>query len=326
MMRSWFGVSVCAALVWGAAACDSGSSRPASPSDACLVSDCSDGAAPLTDAAALVDAGKPPRDASIADDASSGAVFGFDGSRPPYDAGPAVPERDAEWIEGGPTGPGGPVVVTPPAARTACTNAGPIGFSTASLTAYSAPTGADPFQAAWAAAVQRTAAPGPALIVLDDIGLVPDGGARRARVGASGSAAAPFAFVQTATNPVAFPWALDSPVALSGGTGAAAPAGPGTLRFKSAGGAVVEIPFASAQLSARLLFVDPQSDAANPSACTGLDVASLALAIPATAGATLLEGQSLASMLGAPNVALGGANAYWRVVLRGQAPLVQVAP
>jgi hypothetical protein len=325
MVRAWFGVSACVALACGAVACDSGSSRPAPPADPCLVTDCADGAAPAGDASVRVDAGKP-RDASFADDASSGAVFGFDGSRPPYDAGPAVPERDAEWAEGGPTGPGGPVVVTPPAARTVCTNAGPLGFSTAGLTAYATPAGADPFQAAWAAAAQRGGAPGPALLVIDDIGLVPDGGLRRARLGASASVAAPFAFTVAGANPVTFPWTLDGQVSLEGTSGASAPAGPGTLRFKTAAGGAVEIPFASAQLSARLLFDDPRSDSGAAYACRALEVSALALAIPASAGSTLLEGQSLASMLGAPNVSLGGSTAYWRVVLRGQAPLVEVTP
>jgi hypothetical protein len=315
-MRAIAGLAAGVAVASIVAACTSESSRTAATTDPCLLANCSDASTPPIDAS-RPDAAKPPQDAAAIVDGASGAVFGFDGARPPYDSGSGVPERDAEWVEGGPTGPGGPVGVTPPEERAVCTNAGPLGFSTASLTAYSVPTGADPFQEKWAAAAQRTGHPGPALVVLDTLGLLPDGGVRSARVGAprTTSGGAPFGFAASATNPLAFAWSLDGQVGVSGTTGAGA-VGPGLLRFKTSSGNSVDIPFVSAELSARFVFDVPSN------ACTALQVSSLAFAIPASAGATLLEGESLASLLGAPNATLGGQTAYWRVVLRGSAPVV----
>jgi hypothetical protein len=326
MMRAWFGVSA-GALAFGALGCDGGSSRPASPTDPCLVTDCSDGSAPLVDAS--VDAGKPTRDASVVgDDASSGAVFGFDGSRPPYDGGTGVPIRDAAWEDGGVVGPGGPVLPGDPPNRAICSNAGPIGFSTRNLAATAGARGtgspdagpsSDPFTRAWAAASTRTGGPGPALLVLDTLGLLPDGGTRALRIGAprTDAATGAFGFLQVAQNPLPTTWAVfNTYVVAADSTAAAAPAA--KLRFGTASGSSVDIPFAAAKLDARFA-IDQGTEA-----CTALTVSALELYVPTTAGSTLFEGQTLSAWLGDGNAVLGSQQGYWRITLRGTASTVSL--
>jgi hypothetical protein len=328
MVRAWFGVSACVALVAGSIACDSGSSRPAPPSDPCLVTDCSDGAAPTADASVRIDAGRP-RDAAITDDARSGAVFGFDGARPEYDAGPAVPVRDAAWEDGGVIGPGGPVPPADPPNRAVCTNAGPLGFSTAALSATAGSRGAgspdagplaDPFTSAWAAAAARTGSPGPLLLVLDTLGLLPAGGARSLRLGTprAEGPSGPFGFLAAARNPIATSWSVVNTYLVSADTGAS-PVGPVSLRFKASGGAAVEIPIAGARLDARFV-IEPARET-----CTAIDVRELELYVPTSAGSTTFEGRTLSTWLGAANHEIAGQPTYWRIVLRGSAPVVTLS-
>jgi len=320
MMRLWaFGAVTHVVLAVGMCGCTSESSRSTTAADPCALGGCgSDDGGGLRDASAD-DAG--PRDASIADTGPSGAVVGWDGARPPIDdASGSVPVRDAAWEDGGVVGPGGPVLPGAVPNRAICSNAGPLGFSTQSLTATSLPrgvTGTDPISAPWSAAAQRTGAPGPALLVLDTLGLLPDGGLRNARLGAprTTSGSSPFGFLQIANNPIATNWSVLNTYVVSADTGMS-PVPAATLRFKAAAGGTVDVPIAGTKLDGRFV-IDLATEA-----CTSLQVSTLDLFIPTSAGATQLEGQSLSSMLGAPNIALGGQNIYWRVTLRGSAPVV----
>lgn len=327
MVRAWFGGSVSVGLALGVLACDGGSSRATAPTDPCLVSDCSDGAVRPADAS--VDAGRATRDASFADDATSGAVFGFDGSRPPYDGGTGVPIRDAAWEDGGVVGPGGPVLPPDPPNRAICSNAGPLGFSTAGLAASVGGRGSgqpdagpipSPFGSAWATAAARTGTPGPALIVLDSLGLLASGGTRPVRFGAprSDAAGGPFGFLQVAQNPIATTWSVLNTYVVNADTGPAA-VGPARLRFKTAAGGSVDVPLAGFVLDARFVIAQATE------ACTALNVNALDVYVPTSAGATVFEGQTLSSWLGAANHELTGPTGVWRITLRGTAPVVSLA-
>ncbi len=317
---AWLGLAVAGAV----AGCNSGSGSTNPPVDPCLLTSCDDAGSPVPADASVRDGGEPkPDDASVSD-AASGAVIGWDGSRPPYDA--AVPVRDAAWEDGGVVGPGGPVLPGEPPNRAVCTNAGPLGFSTKDLvaTAGSRGTGSpdagplsDPFTNAWGAAANRTGAPGPALIVLDTIGLLPDGGARGLKIGAPRAdvASGPFGFLQVAQNPLAANWSVFNTYVVSADT--TATAGPAAkLRFKAVSGASVDIPFVAAKLDARFS-IDQTTEA-----CKALTVSGLEVYVPASAGSTVFEGQALSSWLGAANAVLGGQQGYWRITLRGSAPAV----
>jgi hypothetical protein len=317
---AWLGLAVAGAV----AGCNSGSGSTNPPVDPCLLTSCDDAGSPVPADASVRDGGEPkPDDASVSD-AASGAVIGWDGSRPPYDA--AVPVRDAAWEDGGVVGPGGPVLPGEPPNRAVCTNAGPLGFSTKDLvaTAGSRGTGSpdagplsDPFTNAWGAAANRTGAPGPALIVLDTIGLLPDGGARGLKIGAPRAdvASGPFGFLQVAQNPLATNWSVFNTYVVSADTTATAGAA-AKLRFKAVSGASVDIPFVAAKLDARFS-IDQTTEA-----CKALTVSGLEVYVPASAGSTVFEGQALSGWLGAANAVLGGQQGYWRITLRGSAPAV----
>lgn len=318
---AWLGLAAASVV----AGCNSGSGSTSPPSNPCLLTNCEDaGASPLADAA-VPDASGPKADASVSD-ASSGAVIGWDGSRPPYDAG--VPVRDAAWEDGGVVGPGGPVLPGEPPNRAVCTNVGPLGFSTKVLAATSGSRGtglpdggplSDPFTNAWGAAANRTGTPGPVLVVLHTLGLQPDGGTRALEVGAPRAdlATGPFGFLQVAQNPLAMTWSVFNTYTVTadttGAVGAAA-----TLRFKAASGANVDIPFVAAKLDARFA-IDQTTEA-----CTALTITGLELFVPTTAGSTLFEGQTLSAWLGAGNAVVGGQQGFWRITLRGTAPAVSL--
>jgi hypothetical protein len=314
------GAWVCLAAASALMGCTSGSASTNPPVDPCLLSNCGDATPPGPSDASVADGGGAKPDASVSD-ASSGAVIGWDGSRPPYDA--AIPVRDAAWEDGGVVGPGGPVLPGDPPNQSICTNVGPLGFSTAGLTASflvpSAPS-SNPIAAPWAAAAQRTGAPGPVLVLLDDLGLLPSGTTRAVKIGAPRTTAggSPFGFLQSAGNPQSFTWALRNMYGIEGTTANAARPIAG-LRFKTAAGANLDIPLAGVSVSARFVIDSP--DAASP-ACVGLQVNALDLYIPTTAGSTLLEGQTLASLLGPANATVGADPNHWLITLRGFAPAV----
>ena len=301
------------------------SSNGAGNPEPCAFGDCpsSDGGPSPVDGSRGDGAVVAPRDAAVADTGPSGAVINWDGSRPPYDGGTGVPVRDAAWEDGGVVGPGGPVLPGDPPNRAICSNAGPLGFSTQTLTATSLPRGStDPITAPWATAAQRTGAPGPALILVDNLGILPAGGIRAVRVGAprSTGGSSPFGFLQIANNPVATNWSLTNMYGVAADTTASTmPAG--TLRLKAASGANVDIPFVAVKLDGR--FVIEQTS----EACTHLQVGSLAFFIAESAGTTLLEGQALSTLLGTRTFTLGtpaGTTTYWRITLSGAAPVVSL--
>lgn len=311
------------AVASGFAGCTSESSRATTTPDPCAVGDCSggDGGTTVSDASADASA---PRDAALLDTGPSGAVTDWDGARPPIEDGSTgVPVRDAAWEDGGVIGPGGPVLPGNPPNRAICSNAGPLGFSTATLVASSiarGTAGSDPITSPWAAAALRTGAPGPALVMLDTLGLLPDGGLRSAKVGAprTTGGGSPFGFLQTANNPLDFAWGLTNMYGVDGDTGASARSF-AAVHFKTAGGATVDIPVAAVKLSGRFVIDSP--DAATP-LCTALQVNSLDLFVPTSAGSTVFEGQTLSATLGAANAAVGGDQRYWMITLRGTAPVV----
>jgi hypothetical protein len=311
------------AVASGFAGCTSESSRATTTPDPCAVGDCSggDGGTTVSDASADASA---PRDAALLDTGPSGAVTDWDGARPPIEDGSTgVPVRDAAWEDGGVIGPGGPVLPGDPPNRAICSNAGPLGFSTQFLTATSLARGTavtDPLTTPWANAAQRTGAPGPALLVLDNLGLLPAGGVRAVRVGAprTTAGASPFGFLQTANNPLATNWLLTNMYGVAADT-TASPTPAGTLRLKASSGATVDIPFVAAKLDGRFS-IDQTTEA-----CTSLQVSSLDFFVPESAGSTLFEGQNLSSLLGAATFTLGAASTtYWRITLRGAAPVVSL--
>jgi hypothetical protein len=174
----------------------------------------------------------------------------------------------------------------------------------------------DPFTNAWGAAANRTGAPGPVLLVLDTLGLLPDGGLRGLRIGAPRTdvASGPFGFLQVASNPMATNWSVLNTYVVSADTTASA-GDAAKLRFKSSSGANVDIPFVAAKLDGR--FAIDQ----NTEACTSMNVSALELYVAASAGSTVFEGQPLSTWLGAANAVIGGQQGYWRITLRGSAPV-----
>jgi hypothetical protein len=263
-----------------------------------------------SDASASTDSSSVRADAAGSADAATTANT-FDGFVPPFDSGGAAADvataangRDAvpDTLP-----PFGPLPDT-----TVCANASPdtLAFRTDFLDAVEPRAGSGipaaplAFRTAWHRALTNTAAPGPALLVLSNLGLMSDGGVRRMRFGTptsrpvnGGAAGVVFAFespsLAATPNPLAAPFNVQNTTKVSGSLFDPRAVG---LRFADAAGARYDIPVVAMALDAYL-----RSDVTG--ACTALDVVDLALAFASTAFDATLDGTSLGALLGTSGAA-----------------------
>jgi len=262
-----------------------------------------DASAPRDGAPVLVDA-------SGATDVATAANT-FDGFVPPFDSGaaPSDARSPADVRDATPD-------TLPPFAplpdTTVCASASPdtLAFRTDFLDAVEPRAGSGipsaplAFRTAWHRALTNTAAPGPALLVLSNLGLVGDGGVRRMRFGTpssrplnGGAAGVVFAFEAPSSpaspNPLGAPFSVQNTTRVAGSLFDPRAV---ALRFADATGARYDVPVVAMALDAYL-----RSDVTG--ACTALDVVDLALAFASTAFDATLDGTTLGALLGTSGAA-----------------------
>jgi len=283
-----------------------------------------------------------PRDATA-------PVFDPDGATPPSNGDVFVPpfERDSGIVNGDastslfdvampfdalPPTPDTGVVVQPLPNTTVCENSGTVAFRTDLLEAVDGDAGAGvpaapaAFRTAWHNAQVASGRPGPALIVLSNLGNLADGGTRRIRFGTPdgrlvGDSAidAVFSFERPSANPQNPANPFDGAFTVLNTTRAQGSllGANGTtsvlLRFAKADRTRYDIPVVGVSIDA---FLRGGLDGK----CTALDVVDLAIGIPATALARTLDGQPLSTLLGAAVTPPDGGPSLAVVHLSGVAP------
>jgi hypothetical protein len=288
--------------------------RPSARDLECLAAPCADGPADASgrDATAL----KPIGDAGSAADGAT-PRGGLDGSIPPFSDASASPDAAVAAPSDAAPQPrplDGLSVCSSPSARS-------VAFRTDLLAPVEdapgtgIPAAPVAFRRAWRNAVARTARPGPALLVLSDIGPLPLGTPRAMRVGTpSTHALVDGGEAYTLANEpdgralpvVSGIYALRDALHVRASLLAATPA---RLRFFDGLGGPYEIPFVGIALDATF-----RSDPAGR--CTALDIVDLAIGLPSSSLDATLDGASLASLLGAP----AAASSIVVVHLAGPAP------
>jgi hypothetical protein len=314
--------SVLGALAFALAApiaCSKEGASPGQPTDPCLLTDCSgDASAPPKKDASVVDAARP--DAGPVGDSSPGTgVVAWDGFvPPPADSGTSVvPIRDAEWDPDGVSGPTGPINGGPLPESTSCGD-GPVAFATHQLEVITQGPAAMPqaFATQWANAVARGGAPGPGLVLLADSGAV-DGGTRRFRFGAPVASGAGFAFFAQPHNPLAALWSFTPASYVEAKQATTVNLNAAVLRFRTAAGSAVDVPVVDAAFQGAI-----RGASGDAGGCTALGNTAMWLVLPSAAGSIVLEGQTLASTLGAASVQQPSGVIGWTVRLFGTLPKV----
>ena len=246
------------------------------------------------------------RDATVLNASSEGGASpnAFDGFVPPFaaDSGAGVDasmgSQDAS------------ISYAPPLDTTVCAEQSPgtLAFRTDFLDAVEGSPGTGiagaplALRTAWHHALVATGTPGPALIVLSNLGLLADGGTRHLRFGTPDSrliADASFDrlyFFERApsgspplANPLAGAFSVQNTTRVQGALLAASGV---SLRFANADGSRYDVPVSAVSIDG-FLRSDPSGS------CTALDVVDLALGIPSSAVDATLDGASLASLFGA---------------------------
>jgi hypothetical protein len=302
----------CGSVDGGVAVRDAGPDA-AAPRDATAPTFDPDGATPPSTG----DVEVPPfdRDAAIVNGDASTSLFDV---APPFDALPPTPDSG--------------VVVQPLPDTTVCENSGTVAFRTDLLVAADGDAGSGvpaapaAFRTAWRNAQIASGRPGPALIVLSNLGRLPDGGTRRFRFGtpegrpaADGGLDAIFSFERPSANPQNPSNPLDGLFTVQNTTraqGSLLGAG-GTasvlLRFTRADFTRYDIPVVGVSLDA---FLRSGLDGR----CSALDVVDLAIGIPSSALSRTLDGQPLSTLLGAAVTPPDGGPSFAVVHLTGAAP------
>jgi hypothetical protein len=289
------------------------------------------------DAAAPRDATTPPAfDPDGATPPTTGDVF-----VPPFDRDSGIDNGDASLslfdvappFDALPPTPDSAVVVPPLPNTTVCENSGTVAFRTDLLEAVGADAGAGipaaplAFRTAWHNAQVMSGRPGPALIVLSNLGNLADGGARRFRFGtpegrlvgdsaldALFSFERPSANPQNPSNPFDGPFTVQNTTRAQGSLLGANGTATVLLRFARADRTRYDIPVVGVSFDASLR-------AGLDGKCTALDIVDLALGIPSSALSRTLDGQPLSTLLGAAVTPPDGGPSLAIVHLSGVAPV-----
>ena len=337
-----------AGFVWGVAfvvaamaACTSEERARSTTDLSCTDPSCatSDGGVSVRDAGADStaprDAGSAPVDPDGATPPSSGDVF-----VPPFDRDSGIDNGDATTslfdvappFDALPPTPDTGVVVQPLPNTTVCENSGTVAFRTDLLEAVDGDAGAGvpaapaAFRTAWHNAQVTSGRPGPALIVLSNLGNLPDGGTRRFRFGTPegrlvGDSAldALFSFerpsvnAQNPANPFDGAFTVLNTTRAQGSLLGANGTATVLLRFAKADRTRYDIPVVGVSLDAFLT-------AGLDGKCTALDVEDLAIGIPASELSRTLDGQPLSTLLGAAVSPADGGPSLAVVHFSGVAP------
>ena len=253
------------------------------------------------------DASAPSDAARGASDPVDGATprGGIDGAVPPYgDGGPA--DAAPSSVDGARVDDGGPID-DPLVGRTVCTAPGPraVAFRTdlldpvPELAGSGIPGAPAAFRRAWRNALAQTGRPGPALLVLSDIGPLPLGTPRGVRVGTPAPSVAldageGFGFARDSHGDGGAAARLSGTYAVQNATHVRASllgGEPIALRFYDDAGEPKDIPVIGVALEA-FFRSDPSGR------CTALDVVDLALGFASASLDATLDGVPLATLLG----------------------------